>query len=129
MSLAGSDFEFVTTHDALRTDDYLVLLDEYRRPSDGAQLILAHISVNRWAVSVFKRMRREWSLFRSLCTVPIYATPEEDTPKWRKFVTSLGFRPLVEDAVCNNGAHRPIFIHQIQDPDVPEIRTAVAVND
>ena len=109
----GSDFEFIRRYEALNTEDYLVELDEYRRPSDNAQLMLAHIRVHRWAVSVFKRMKREWQLFRQLCTVPIFATPEDDTPKWRKFVTSLGFRPLVEGATCNNGAKRPIFIHQI----------------
>lgn len=93
------------------TDDYWFELDEYRRAS-GEQFLLAHIRVHRWAPSVFKRMFQEFKILRTCVTAPLFAVPEVDDARWRKFVSAFGFR-FLHDTVCNNGLTRPIFIHTI----------------
>lgn len=113
---AASDFEFVTRHDALDTEDFQFDLDEYRRAS-GEQFLLAHILVKRWSPSVCKRIREQWRVFRQCVSLPIFATPKVDDASWRKFVGMLGFEYL-QDTICNNGAQRPIFIHVIKDANV-----------
>jgi hypothetical protein len=111
------DFVFVQRHRALFTDDYWCEIDEYRRAS-GEQFLLAHLRVARWAPSVLKRFHREWSLFRTVVTAPIFAYAGEDAgDKWVKFVTRFGFRPLHQTINCNNGAQRPIFIHTVSPKD------------
>ena len=107
-------FEFVARYEALRTDDYLIELDEYRRPSDHAQLMIAHMRVFRWAPSVLRRMIREWRLFRTVCHADIYASPQTDEPKWHKMVRAVGFEFLTQ-VICNDGLTRPLYISRTRD--------------
>lgn len=103
--------DLVARHECLKTDDYLCELDEYR-DAGGKQFLLAHIRVFNWAPSVCKKLVREWKLFRTICTAPIYGCPQVDDERWAKFVALLGFRPLTH-VLCNDGAERPLFIHII----------------
>jgi len=105
------DFVFVQRHPALITDDYWFELDEYKRAS-GEQFLLAHIRVHHWSPSVFKRILREWKVLRTCVTAPLFAVPEVDDDRWRKFVGKLGFK-FLQDTVCVNGERRPIFLHTI----------------
>lgn len=104
-----NDFVFVQRHHALLTDDYWFELDEYKRAS-GDQFLLAHIRVLNWSPSICKRIIKEWRLFRSIVTAPLFACPEVDDERWVKFVSLLGFKPL-QQVICENGASRPLFIH------------------
>lgn len=110
MSPAG--FKFVARHPALITDDYWFELDEYTR-EDGTQMLLAHIRVHNWTASVFKRIFQEWKVFRQCVTAPLFAVPEEADEKWHKFVTALGFKPLLDGVPCENGDIRPVYIHTV----------------
>ena len=110
--MSPEGFKFVTRYEALKTPDYLCELDEYRRP-DGAQLMLAHIRVHHWSAAVFKKIFREWKVFRSICKAPLYACPEVNDARWVKFVTALGFKPLLDDVPMENGERRPVYISTV----------------
>jgi hypothetical protein len=94
------------------TDDFWFELDEYRR-NDGAQIMLAHIRVHHWTKEVAKQIFREWKLFRECVKCPLYAVPEADDGKWAKFVTALGFKPLKDEIICENGDRRPLYLHTV----------------
>jgi hypothetical protein len=36
-----------------------------------------------------------------------------DDPKWRKFVTLVGFRPTGQQVLCHDGIERPLYIHTV----------------
>ena len=110
--MSPGDFEFVKRYEALATPDYLCELDEYRRP-DGAQLMMCHIRVHHWSAPVFKKILREWRLFRTVCKAPLFACPEVSDDKWHKFVTALGFKPLLADVPCENGERRPVYLSTV----------------
>jgi hypothetical protein len=103
------DFVFVRRYDALRTDDFLFEIDEYKRAT-GEQFLLAHILVHRWTPSVCKRIRQQWRVLRSFVTAPLFALPKTNDDRWRKFVGMLGFKPL-HNVICNNGEERPLYVH------------------
>jgi hypothetical protein len=107
-----ADFKFVARHPALITDDYEFELDEYKRES-GEQLLLAHILINHWSHAVFKRIFRDWKVLRQCVRAPLFAVPKHNDEKWHKFVTALGFRPLMEEVACENGEKRPVYIHTV----------------
>ena len=109
--VSHNDFTFVQRYPARTTEDYLFEIDEYRRAS-GEQFLLAHIRVHHWSASVCKRILKEWRVLRQCVTAPLFACPELDDERWRKFVSMLGFKPL-QQVICNNGATRPLFIHSI----------------
>jgi len=109
-----TDFEFFARHEIRRTDDFLFELDEYRRPGDDAQMMIAHMGVFRWAPSVLKQMRHDFALFRAVYRGDIYASPIDDEPKWHKFVKALGYRPLTT-VRCLDGLERPMYINRIFD--------------
>lgn len=124
-SAEASEFERAARHVILDYPEYRFEIDEHRRGSD--QLLQAHLRIFRFTPSVLKRIRREWKLFRTCVTAPLIAWGEDDDEKWEHFVTSLGFKPLGQDVVCNNGACRRIFIHLVEDkPDERLHRTAAA---
>ena len=108
------DFEFAQRHLALDTPECTVELDEWRRASDGDQRLVAHIRVHRWSPSALKKMRREWALFRTLVTLPIFASPipheGPELKRWVRFVGLMGFRPLTT-VLCEDGHTRPLYIH------------------
>lgn len=109
-----TDFEEFAQHTVRRTDDYLFEFEEYRRPTDDAQMLIAHIRVFRWSPSVLKQMKQEWELLRSVIRSDIYATPPEDTPLWRKFVETFGFT-YFRQVICNDGLPRPLYISRVTD--------------
>jgi hypothetical protein len=111
--MSPGNFDFVARHPARMTDDFWFELDEYRREPDGAQLMLAHIRVHHWSKEVFKQIFKEWKVFRECVKCPLYAVPETADDKWAKFVTALGFKPLISEIVCENGDKRPIYIHTV----------------
>lgn len=106
------DFQFVARYPALITDDYAFELDEYKR-ADGAQLLLAHILIHKWSHAVFKRIFHEWKVFRQCVRAPLFAVPKHNDEKWHKFVTALGFKPLLDDVPCVNGERRPLYLHTV----------------
>jgi hypothetical protein len=106
-----NDFVFVQRHPALITDDFWFELDEYRR-AGGEQFLLAHIRVHRWSPSVCKRIRAQWRVLRQFVTAPLFACPEVDDERWRKFVGMLGFK-FLHNTTCNNGEVRPLYIHTV----------------
>jgi hypothetical protein len=110
-----ADFEFVARYEGVKNDDFLFELDEYRRPTDNAQMMLAHIRVFRWSPRVFKRCLREWRLLRAIITCDVYVSPQDDCPQWHKFVTAMGFEPFTQ-VICIDGASRPLYLHRIKDP-------------
>lgn len=109
-----ADFEFFKRYVARKTDDYLFELDEYRRPTDDATMIIVHFRVNRWAPSVLKRMKREWSIFRTVYKDDLYASPAYDQPKWHKMVRAFGFK-LLTHVRCLDGRLRPMYLNRISD--------------
>lgn len=102
------NFQFVKRHDIRRTYSYWCELDEYRG-AGGEQFLLAHIGVTHWAPSVFKQLRAEFKLFRTICKAPIFACHKADA-KWFKFVSALGFR-FMQNSECEDGVIRQLFIH------------------
>lgn len=102
-------FEFVKRHDVLRTDDYWFEIDEYKRAS-GEQFLLVHLQFFNWSPSVFKRLLRDWRVFRQHVTAPLFACPRDADAKLFKFVTRTGWH-FQQNVVCNNGETRPLFIH------------------
>jgi hypothetical protein len=106
--MVSPDFEFVQRHVGLTDDDFLFEIDEYKKAT-GEQFLLAHIRVDRWSLSVCKRIRAQWRVLRQFVTTPLFAVPKDDDARWHKFVSMLGFKPL-HQVTCNNGAQRPIYV-------------------
>jgi hypothetical protein len=109
--LSQAAFELVARHIGRSTPDFIFEIDEYRNES-GEERLVAHINVLRWSPAVFKRIKREWSLYRQVLTAPLYASPMDDSPRWQRFVTCLGFVPLTT-VKCNDGLIRPMYIHKV----------------
>lgn len=103
--------EMVAQHRVHRNDDFTFELDEYR-DDEGHQMLLAHLRVHTWTAQSLKRMRKMWSLFRTVVTAPIFANPPHEVfdPKWARFVTLVGFKPFTT-VLCHDGIERPLFIH------------------
>jgi hypothetical protein len=114
-ALSQAGFEFAARYEGVKNDDYLFELDEYRRLTDNAQMMLAHIRVYRWSPTIFKRCLREWRLLRTIIKCDIFVSPQDDTPEWHKFVTAMGFKPFTQ-VICNDGVKRPLYLHRIKDP-------------
>jgi hypothetical protein len=109
--LLQEDFRFKWRHEVRKTPDYLFEIDEYVR-SDGQQLLLVHFRVDNWTVSAFKQIKREWGLFRQCVTAPLFGSPQEDTPRWHRFVRAMGFEPFTQ-VLCLDGIERPLYIHKV----------------
>lgn len=94
-------------------EEYHFALEEFRRGED--QMVFVHLTVHEWTLSTFKKILREWKLFRECVTCPLYAVGGVEEPqRWEKFVSRLGFTPLAE-VICENGAKRRLFIHTIKN--------------
>lgn len=90
-------------------DTYHFAIEEFQRGED--RMLFVHLRVRKWSLSVFKEILRNWRLFRECVTCPVYAVGGvDDTTKWERFVTRLGFRYLT-DVVCENGATRRLMLH------------------
>lgn len=106
-----ADFKFVARHNVRRTDDYWFEIDEHQDTS-GQTMLLVHLRFFRWSASVLKQVVREFKLFREHVRAPLFASPPADDPKWHKFVSMMGYRPL-QDIVCEDGEMRPLYIHTV----------------
>ena len=104
--------EFLKRYVAHEDEDCELLLDEYR-DAEGHQMLLTHLRVHNWSRETLKRFVRDWALFRTHITAPLYATPMVDDPKWRKFVSLVGFRPTGQQVLCHDGIERPLYIHTV----------------
>lgn len=116
MSLA--DFEHKQRHRLYTCDDFWFEVDEYGRP--GAQMLIAHVRVVRWAPSVRKECHRVWNAFRACVTSPVFTLGIVDDAKFERFVRSFGYQPLTT-VTCLNGEQRRLFIHH-KAPNVHDIR-------
>lgn len=102
-------FEFVACHPVIDCREYCFELEEFRKGSDT--FLLAHIYFTYFTPSIFKRVLREWAVFRQTVPGPVYAVCNDGDPhKWERFVSRLGFRPTGIEVDCNNGTRRQLFI-------------------
>jgi hypothetical protein len=92
--------------------DYCTFELEERRDAEGHQMILAHLTVHKWSPSSLRRIKGDWTVFRQAVTVPLFASPMQDDPRWVKFVTLMGWRPH-STVLCHDGIERPLYIHTI----------------
>jgi hypothetical protein len=95
--------------EVINKPEYHFALEEFRRGKD--QMVFLHLTVKKWNTDVAREILRNWKLFRQCVTCPVYAIGgTDDTEKWEKFVSLLGFKPLMP-IVCENGAKRRLFMH------------------
>lgn len=111
--MSPGGFNHVAYHTVVKNDDVVCELEELRRPCDGASMLLLHARLARWSPRILKDCLKHWKLFRTVVTQDIFASPQTLDDTWRHFVTLFGFEPLVEDALCNDGEFRPIYIHRV----------------
>ncbi|MBW7970946.1 hypothetical protein [Bradyrhizobium sp. BR 10289] len=96
---------------AHETDDFKFEIDEYQDDT-GQQRLIAHLRFMRWTPGVLKRVMRDWKLFRTVVTAPLYGSPQIDDERWLKFVTRMGWKPF-STVLCNDGVERPLYIHTV----------------
>lgn len=98
-------------HALIDKDTYYFAVEEFR--CGERSMLFLHLMVHHWTPTVFKEILRNWKLFRECVTCPVFAVGGvEDTEKWERFVKRLGFQ-FHMDIVCENGAHRRLFIHSV----------------
>ena len=101
-------------HLILDYDEYWFQIDEYRKRR--TQILFAHLWVEKFTPSIFRRILREWLSFRQVCKASLYAVCDDgDQIKWEKFVRRLGFIPTGRTIFCENGAERPLFISTVSN--------------
>jgi len=89
------------------TDDYTFEVDDH-----GSGLVV-HAEIRHYSPAVLRQCEREWKLFRSIVTAPLFAIgPSTEDAKWRRFITRFGFKPH-GTVLCNNGAERSVYIHTV----------------
>jgi hypothetical protein len=102
--------------------DYFFLIEEFRRNED--RMVFVHLLVFNWTLRVYKEFLREWARFRKHVTCPLYAVAgPTDVARWEKFVSRMGFTPLMP-VICENGAKRRLFVHiknQEEKPHEPHV--------
>lgn len=107
-----SEFVFHSRTRVLDYDEYVFDVDEYRRGDE--KRLTAHIAFEQFNKSILKRVLREWKLFRTIVTAPLFAyCGGYDTEKWTAFVSLLGFKPTGSFINCNNGERRELFLHTV----------------
>lgn len=112
--------ELLKRHLAHQTDYCVLEIDEYARHS-GERMYLTHLRVLRWSPDAFRKIKHDWSVFRQVVTVPLFALPmlspnDPSCEKWARFVEKLGWRPLDISVPCHDGEARPLYIHEAE-PD------------
>lgn len=106
------DFALHDTHIILDYDEYWLEIEEYRRDKD--QFLIAHICFEKFSPSILKRFIKEWTLFRTCVTAPLYALRDDgDEAKWLHFVSKFGFKPTGINVLCNSGDIRQLFISTV----------------
>jgi hypothetical protein len=103
-----TSWEHIAVHTPISCPEFRWDLDEYRGPN-GEQMLFAHIAVHKISPGLLKRMKNVYRIFREHVSAPLFAVGQEDDPKWEAFIAHFGFKYLT-DVVCNNGAHRRMFM-------------------
>ncbi len=73
-------------------------------------MTLGHIDVYYWSPSVRKDLMKRWAEVRPLLPPIVFTMGQNPGPKFHKFVSLLGFRPLNE-VPCTDGKVRTIYAH------------------
>lgn len=81
------------------------------QPSPGMLMTFVHIEVFTWSLSVLKKLKHLWSSNRHLLPPIVFAQGDKTDAKWTKFVTQLGFTPILEDCPCSDGQNRHVYAH------------------
>jgi hypothetical protein len=98
--------------------EYHFVIEEWKKGEH--QMLFLHLTVHKWSLSVFKEILRNWKLFRQCVQCPVFAIGgTDDTEKWERFVSTLGFLPL-QNVICENGAERRLFIHSNKEKEHDE---------
>jgi hypothetical protein len=79
-------------------------------PEPGVSMTFGHIDIYYWGPSVLKSLLKLWPEVRSSLPDIVYTMGNEPGPKFHKFVSLLGFRPILE-APCTDGKMRTIYCH------------------
>jgi hypothetical protein len=100
-------------HTVIDCPEYLFDLNEYQN-DQGETRLVAHITIHKFTPSIFKRIKREWVIFRQSVTAPLFAWHGPGPfDKWLRFISCLGFRPTGSHITCNNGEVRQIYISEV----------------
>lgn len=83
-------------------------IDEYI--VDGRQMIFTHLRFHKWSAGAFRHFLRVFDTFRASVDCPLYAFSEDQSNKFTRFVTKLGYRPLPNTIECGNGERRTLFV-------------------
>ncbi len=79
-------------------------------PEPGAHMTFGHLDVYYWSPRVWKDLMRCWPKVRATLPDIVFAMGDYPGPTFDKFVTRLGFQPLLE-APCSDGRPRVIYVH------------------
>ena len=77
-------------------------------PELGVSMVFGHIDIYYWGPSVYRSLMDTWSQVRPTLPDIVFTMGDNPGPKFHKFVTLLGFRPLL-DAPCTDGQTRTIY--------------------
>lgn len=77
-------------------------------PGNGHKMTFAHLDVFYMGPDVFKRLRRQFKLFREHVPVVLYCMGNEDSSKYERFLSYFGFKYLKEVA-CTDGRTRRLY--------------------
>jgi hypothetical protein len=77
----------------------------------GLLMTFVHIDIYYWSPTMWRRLQSLWLSNRHLLPPIVYASGDVSDAKWAKFVTKLGFEPILENCSCSDGANRPIYAH------------------
>lgn len=83
----------------------------YLQPAPGKLMLFVHIDVYYWSSDTWRRLKHLWSSNRHLLPPIVFAQGDETDAKWVKFVSRLGFQPLVADVPCDDGQFRHIYVN------------------
>lgn len=81
----------------------------------GQLMTFVHIDVFYWSPSILRRLHTLWPSIRACLPHVVYASGDECSPKWVKFIQRFGFELILEDCLCSDGMHRPIYAHFIKE--------------
>lgn len=102
-------FKFYAEYVLSEPPEYSSVLHELR-DEDGHQMLVIHMDVKKFAPSVLKRMKREFSALRSCTDATIFAIEDKpDDAKWERYVRHMGFE-FSSRVECTDGPSRRCFV-------------------
>lgn len=72
-------------------------------------MVFVHLRFKKWSASALREITVVFNALRQALDCPLYAYGQEDTPKYRRFVSMFGFTPA-STITCNDGGERTLFI-------------------